>query len=330
MRKKQYNYNHELIRPQGKINCNRNNPVIAWKERKSVLRNQKEVEAYVPPKGIRLRKSCYDSYDKEQILFYIIESKAEQKEPVPCIVYFHGGGFMMPLQTMMLENASFYAAKTGYKVFLPEYRYAPKAPCRTTIEDCFYMVRHLMKHYMEYGVDPARMILYGDSAGGALAAGTAHLMRDRGLPAAAGQMLVYPVADHHSERYASMEKYKDAVWPKKSNLFMWKYYLKGAGEKAVRYASPMNMADFKGLPSAYVEPQEIDILLDEGIAYAKKLEQAGCLLELNVIPGSYHGFDWDHTSALVQRVLVHRCEVMRKLCGEDIQAVQKGEQNGTV
>lgn len=73
------------------------------------------------------------------------------------------------------------------------------------------------------------------------------------------------------------------------------------------------MDDFSELPMAYVEPQEIDILCDEGIAYAEKLKRNGCLLELNIIKGSYHGFDFDHNSPLVQRVLQHRCEIMKQL-----------------
>ena len=82
-------------------------------------------------------------------------------------------------------------------------------------------------------------------------------------------------------------------------------------------AAPLNMDCFTGLPSAYVEPQEIDILRDEGIAYAKELEQEGCLVELNVVEGSYHGFDFDHNSPLVCRVLQHRCEIMRQFWSKE-------------
>ncbi len=314
MKKRVYKYSSELMNPPGSIHCNRRNPVIALKERQNIIRNKKAVESYVPPDGINCSRESYVSYDKENVLFYRIEKNIETEQPVPCIIYFHGGGFMMPLQTIMLENAAYYATRTGYKVMLPEYRYAPHASCSTTIEDCFHMVLHMRENHKKYGIDPGKIILYGESAGGALAAGIAHLMRDRKVPQAAGQMLIYPATDYHYEKYGSMEEYQYAVWPKKSNIFMWKYYLKGAGPRAIRYAAPMNMDNFKNLPPAYVEPQEMDVMRDEGIGYAKRLENAGCSIELKVIPASYHGFDSDHTSPLVQRVLAYRCKVMKKFC----------------
>lgn len=311
MRKKKYHYNEELAQPAGSINCNRRNPLIALKERQSILRAKKEVNDYVPPDDIKLDKIRYRSHDSAEIVCYVLSPKTESVHKAPCMIYYHGGGFMMPLQGMMLHNAAYYARHTGCSVFLPEYRYAPKATCTTTIADCFCLVPHIREHAEEYQIDMDKLILYGDSAGAALAAGVTHLMRDRKIPKAAGQMLIYPVTDCHSERHISVDLYRDAVWPKKSNAYMWKLYLKGADADSIKLAAPLNMEDFTGLPPAYVEPQEIDILCDEGIAYAEKLKKQGSLVEVNIIPGSYHGFDFDHNSPLVQRVLAHRCNMIR-------------------
>lgn len=316
MKKVKYPYSRELTEPAGSVNCNRNNPWIAWKERQSIRRAKKEVEQYVPPCGIKMEKITYRSWDSSEIACYILGREEADKGKSPCMIYYHGGGFMMPLQGMMLRNAAYYAEHTGCRVFLPEYRYAPEADCRTIIEDCFFLVKHLREYGAELGIDPDRLILYGDSAGAALAAGVAHLMRDRALPKAAGQMLIYPVTDCYSDRYASMKKYPYAVWPRKSNDYMWKLYLKGADEDTKRLAAPLNMEDFTGLPLAYVEPQEIDILCDEGIAYAEKLKEHGSLAECSVVKGSYHGFDFDHGSPLVQRMLAHRCKIIRRFLTE--------------
>lgn len=168
----------------------------------------------------------------------------------------------MPLQKMMLCNAAYYVQQTGAVVLLPEYRYAPKVKCKTTIEDCFRIVEYVRERADELMIDREKLILYGDSAGGALAAGVTHLMKQRKLPKAAGQMLIYPVTDYHTENDRSMEIYKDAVWPKKSNDYMWKLYLRDADEKIKELAAPLNLQDFSELPLAYVEPQEIDILRD--------------------------------------------------------------------
>lgn len=320
MKEKEYPYSSELQKPAGSINCDRRNPIIAWREHQSIKRAGREVSEYQPPKDICLNKIIYPSFDSAQITCYVVERKEDEGKETPCMCYYHGGGFMLPLQKMMLNNAVYYARNTGVRVFLPEYRYVPKVPCTTVIKDCLWLVRYLERHKKELNIDMKRLILYGDSAGGALAASVTHLMRDYGMDAAALQMLIYPATDCYSTRYPSVEQYKYALWPKSSNDYMWKLYLKGARAEVIKTAAPLNREDFTDLPSAYVEPQEIDILRDEGIAYAKKLEAAGCLLELNVIKGSYHGFDCDHESALVKRVLAHRCEIIR-----NVSMKQKGD-----
>lgn len=98
-------------------------------------------------------------------------------------------------------------------------------------------------------------------------------------------MLVYPVCDNESGKYASVENYKDAVWSKKANKTMWKTYLK-QGTKNIAYVVPIK-SDLRNLPPAYIEPQEIDILRDEVVAYADKLKAVGVAVEVNKIPGSY-------------------------------------------
>lgn len=309
--KENYPYSEELMKPVGSINCNRNNPWIAFKEMQSIRRAKNEVKNYIPPDGIKVEKITYRSFDASEIACYIVKKQSEANHKAPCMIYYHGGGFMMPLQGMMLQNAAYYAEHTGLSIFLPEYRYVPKVPCRTVIEDCFFLVKQMKEHKEAYQIDMNKLIIYGDSAGAALAAGVTHLMRDNKMSPAAGQMLIYPACDYHYERYASMETYQHAVWPRKSNIYMWKLYLKGADSETIKLAAPLNMEDFSGLPPAYIEPQEMDVLCDEGIAYAKKLEENGSLFELNMIEGSYHGFDFDHSSPLVRRVLEHRCEIIR-------------------
>lgn len=315
MRKENYHYNPELVKPDGSIDCDRRNPLTALKEMGSILRNKREVRNYMPPAGIEMKKFVYRSYDSKEIVCYLLKKKTDLDDKAPCMVYYHGGGFMMPLQVMMLQNAAYYVQHTGCHVFLPEYRYVPRVSCKTVIKDCFALIEYLREHGDEYQINLEKLIIYGDSAGAALAAGVTHLMRDRGLPKAAGQMLIYPVTDCYSNRYTSMKTYQYAVWPKKSNDYMWRLYLKGVDDDTVKLAAPLNMEDFTGLPPAYVEPQEIDILCDEGIAYAEKLREQGSLVELNIIKGSYHGFDFDHSSPLVQTILEHRCELIKKFIG---------------
>ena len=175
------------------------------------------------------------------------------------------------------------------------------------------MYQYIFNHAEELHINSNQVLVYGDSAGGALAAGTTHMARDRGYKKALGQLLVYPVTDNHSERYQSVKEYPDAAWPAGANRSMWRLMFEKGTFGMENYAAPMNMEDFSELPQAYVEPQEIDILRDEAIAYGEKLKAAGIPVEINVIKGSYHGVENDWKSPLTQRLLVHRGEVMRKM-----------------
>ena len=102
---------------------------------------------------------------------------------------------------------------------------------------------------------------------------------------------------------------------------MWEAYLKNAEEKWLPYLIPMRAEELKDLPEAYIEPQQIDVLRDEAVAYAKRLEQVDVNVEVNLIAGSYHGFDSDLTSGLVQRVLRDRINVMSKMLNKVVKEV---------
>lgn len=256
-----------------------------------------------------IKKSTYSSFDNTSIPFFEFAPKTENSL-YPAMIYYHGGGFMFPIQKAMMDNSSLYAQNTGVKVFLPEYRLSLDSPCNTTLEDCYSMLKFVFEHAKELKVDPERVFLYGDSAGGCLAAGVALLNRDRDNYPLRAQLLLYPVCDNESKKYESMEKYKEAVWSKNSNEQMWRLYL-DRGVENEAYVIPMKN-DLHHLPPAYIEPQQFDTLRDEAIAYANKLKNAGVEVELNVISGSYHGFDADLKSPLVKRVFEKRYEVIKK------------------
>lgn len=268
----------------------------------------KQVSFY-KSKTAKVRKDTYLSFDNTSIPFYEFTPKREESL-YPAMIYYHGGGFMFPIQKAMMNNSSLYAENTGVKVFLPEYRLALDSPCDTTLEDCYAMLRFVFENAEKLKVDKKRVFLYGDSAGGCLAAGIALLNRDRTHYPLCGQMLIYPVCDNERGKYESMEKYKDAAWSKHSNEQMWRIYLSRGVEKET-YTIPMK-SELHNLPPAYIEPQQFDTLRDEAIAYANKLKNAGVDVDLNVVSGSYHGFDTDLKSALVKRVFEKRYEVIRK------------------
>ena len=136
------------------------------------------------------------------------------------------------------------------------------------------------------------------------------------LPSPCGQVLVYPALDDRSEKYPSTERYSGAVWTKRANTQMWSGYLKNGFQGPEGYAVPLRGTDFTGLPPAYIEPQEIDLLRDEGAAYGERLREAGIPVKMNMIEGSYHGFDADVENPFVQTVLEQRVRAMADMLAD--------------
>lgn len=227
----------------------------------------------------------------------------------PAILYCHGGGFMFPVQANQIAFSKIFVEKTGARVFLPDYRCAPEYPFPTPFEDCYKTYLYMLNHADELHIDPKKIIVYGDSAGGSLAAAVCQKARDEHVQAPAAQMLIYPVTDN-SQTTKSLDEYAYGAWSKTSNRQMWEIYLKNGDNGQLQYAAPLQAKDFSNLPKAYVEPSEMDALRDEGIAYADKLKSAGNDVTVNIIKGAYHGFDAQLFSPLTKRVFEIRTQFM--------------------
>jgi len=309
--KQKYNYSKELRNPFSFGEIDFEKPVVI-KTMKFVFSGiSRRVLRYRPPKGTRKTVLQIPTEDGAFIPCFLIEPE-NANENLPVIIYCHGGGFIGPVQEHMLQNAVYYSQNLNCRVFLPEYRLVPEYPFPIPLNDCYDVLLYINNNAREYRIDMDKLIVYGDSAGGCLAAGITHLARDRNGPRAKGQMLIYPVTDN-SMKQKSIEEYKDSVWSKSANRHMWNLYLKNGYQGLRKYAVPLKSDNFKDLPPAYVEPCEMDTLRDEGIEYAQKLIEAGIPTELNVTKGAYHGFDEDYSSNLVKNVLLHRCEVIKKM-----------------
>ena len=266
---------------------------------------QTDTSSYTPPAGLSLQREQVKVWDGETICCYIFEPTGGS-EKLPAMLYCHGGGFFLPIQPMMMHLSAQYAKELGIRVYLPEYRILPDHPNPYPFRDCLSILEEIQRRDAPY-------LLYGESAGGTLAAGLALWARDRRRKPAKGQCLIYPVMDNRCSRYASMRQFAEAAWPLKNNLTMWREYLKNGRDGLDDYLVPMTAADVSGLPKAYVEPQQIDTLRDEAVAYAKRLLEAGNDVTLNLIEGSYHGFDADVQNPFVQEVIRKRVDVMRDM-----------------
>jgi acetyl esterase/lipase len=231
--------------------------------------------------------------------------------PAPLVYYIHGGGMVTGSVAVDDLAARALAARVGCVVASIDYRLAPEYPHPFPVEDCY---DGLVWAAAELGIDPARVARYGPSAGGGLAAGTALLARDRGGPAVALQMLIYPMVDDRSVTPSSRENTGFGAWSREANIQGWAALL-GSGDVSP-YAAPARSTDLSGLPPAYVDVGELDLFRDEDIAYATRLMQAGVPVELHVYPGGVHGGEnYAPDSALARRVVGYRTDALQRALG---------------
>ncbi|MGV0815552.1 alpha/beta hydrolase [Mycolicibacterium boenickei] len=209
--------------------------------------------------------------------------------PLPMLVYAHGGGFVfcdLDSHDGLCRNLANLIPAVVVSV---GYRLAPEHRWPTAAEDLYAATRWAVEHAADFGADPARVAVGGDSAGGNLAAVTALMARDRGGPGLAGQLLLYPVvaADFDTDSYRLFGR--GFYNPRPAMQWYWDQYVPEANDRRNPYASPL-YGDLTGLPPAVVVLAGHDPLRDEGIAYADALEAAGVPIARCSFDGGIHGF----------------------------------------
>ncbi|MFD2237180.1 alpha/beta hydrolase [Aureimonas populi] len=214
----------------------------------------------------------------------------------PAILYLHGGGFIAGTPDMMAADNAKLAREQGAVVVAVQYRLAPETVFPGPVEDCYAALRWMEAEADALGIDPTRIVIFGQSAGGGLAAATALLARDRGGPALKAQFLLYPMLD---ERTGTPEAPIDNPvtgafgWTRESNRFGWSA-LRGEAvpsSESLPYFSPAEADDLSGLPPTFVAVGSLDLFLEESLAYAQRLSRVGVPIEAHVYPGAIHGFD---------------------------------------
>ena len=213
-----------------------------------------------------------------------------KNEILPALVFFHGGGFVIcslethDRQCRVLANAS------GCTVIAVDYRLAPENKYPAAVDDAYAATRYVAEHASEFGIDPNRIAVGGDSAGGNLATVVSHLSRDRGGPRLKFQLLIYPLVDFYDESPSMQQYSKDHFLTREGMAWFAKSYLPSREAGLEPSASPLNAADFRGLPPAMIITGECDPLRDQGETYARKLQAAGVPVALKRYEGMIHPF----------------------------------------
>jgi acetyl esterase len=211
------------------------------------------------------------------------------ERPLPALLYFFGGGWVLGTIDTADGVSRSLANASGAVVVVVGYRLAPEHPFPAAIDDCYATLRWVAGHPDEIGVDPARLAVGGDSAGGNLAAAAALRARDDGQ-ALVGQLLVYPNTDQLADDESMRAADDPFLFNRHSVAWYRQHYLTSPGAAASPLASPLRAQSLAGLPPALVITAEFDPLRDQGEAYARRLADEGVQVELSRYPGMAHGF----------------------------------------
>ena len=211
--------------------------------------------------------------------------------PFPVVMMFHGGGWVIGDLVTADGQSRDVCRRAEAVVVSVDYRLAPEHRFPAAADDCYAATLWAAQQAQDYGGDASRLALAGDSAGGNLAAVVAQMIRDKGGPAVAFQLLVYPVTDgvnFNTDSYH--ENGQDYMLTADSMHWFWNHYAPNAEDRRNPYASPLLADSLADLPPALVMTAEYDPLRDEGEAYARKLVEAGVPAELIRYDGLIHGF----------------------------------------
>lgn len=212
-------------------------------------------------------------------------------ESPPLLVYYHGGGWVVGTLDTHDGTCRALARASGAAVLSVDYRLAPETPFPGPLHDCYDALVWAHDHAADLGIDPARLAVGGDSAGGNLAAAVALHARDHGGPALRQQLLIYPVTDTDFTRASYSENGSGAYFlSTAAMIWFWRQYVGPIDGGHIPGATVLRSENLGDLPPAQVIMAEYDPLRDEGVAYAEVLAAAGNQVHSETVPGMIHGF----------------------------------------
>src|SRR4051794_11335678 len=212
--------------------------------------------------------------------------------PFPGIVYLHGSGWVVLNIDVCDTTLHALANSTGSVVVAVNYQKAPEHPFPIPFEDCWATTLWTFEHAAELNVDPGRVALVGDSAGGNLAAAICLRAREEGAPRIAFQGLIYPVTEHGWDTPSMHANAQGYLLQRETMRWFWNHYIPDKSVAGDWRVSPLLADDHAGLPPAFVATAEFDPLRDDGRAYADKLREAGVPVVYTEYAGMIHGFYW--------------------------------------
>ncbi len=208
----------------------------------------------------------------------------------PAFIFYHGGGWVIGELDGYDVVCRQIANETGFVVFSVDYRLAPEHKFPAAAIDAIAATQWIVDQATKFGIDPDKVFVGGDSAGGNLTAVVTINARDNGGPKFAGQVLIYPATDMAMTHPSHSDPETDVLLT--NSLMRWfiDHYLSGQADVDDWRASPSRVKDLKGLPRALLVTAAADPLHDEGVAYKDRLQAAGVDVTYSEYAGQFHGF----------------------------------------
>lgn len=259
-----------------------------------VRRLQRQLAARPVPRyrAVDLR---IDTGDGElEVPVRVFSPREQRREDV--LLFFHGGGWVTGDIESYTPACATMADLTGCTVASVDYRLAPEHPFPAGLEDCWRLIRAVLEAPWRLGAESAeRIVLVGDSAGGNLAAAASLLLRDRGLPVARRQILLYPVThwDHDPSTTPFLSARRHGSDYRLTSTEVQDYlelYVPDPELRKDPRVSPLMAEDLSDQPATLLVSAELDLLCDEGETYARALERAGNTVRIHRVEGALHGF----------------------------------------
>lgn len=214
----------------------------------------------------------------------------EGSGPFPVLSWFHGGGWVVGNLDTADSTARHLTVSAECVVVSVDYRLSPEAKFPVPYDDCYAVTKWIAQNAASINVDPTKIAVGGDSAGGNLAAGVSLAAKDRGDLPIAFQLLVYPVTAVNFETDSYQQNANGYGLILDTMKWYWKHYLSNEADAKNPYAAPLEAKDLSGLPPALVITAEFDPLRDEGEAFGEKLQAAGVATTITRYDGMIHGF----------------------------------------
>ncbi len=247
----------------------------------------------VPPCEVGAVEDRSISYDGGDYNIRLYSPPGSDGDMTPAIILYHGGGFMLGDLDTHDTIARYLCLHTGSKVISVDYRLAPEFTFPAGLEDCYHALLWVRDNAADLGIDPEKISLIGDSAGGNLSSGVIQLAIRRGGPHIASVVLLYPSCDMRLETdYPSRELYGNGDYFLGFKDIEWiaDHYLNDENPAKNSLLSPILNSDFTGWPATFVITAGMDILRDEGRAFYDLLLQHSVKARYQSYDGTIHGF----------------------------------------